>query len=114
MDIRPRRQPKRLDQRLKNHMQMHYKITTEPHAAEHSITLLLNGKFGEDAIPEIEESILRARSTHEKIYLDLSEVTLVDRKTVEYFSQAACNVTLVNCPIYLRRWITKGSDESDN
>lgn len=95
-------------------MQMHYKIITEAHPAERSITLLLNGKFGEEAIPELEESILRARCSHERIYLDLSEVTLVDRKTVEYFSQAGRDVTLVNCPIYLRRWITRGSDESEN
>ncbi len=93
---------------------MLYKITTEPHPAGHSITLLLNGKIGEEAIPEIEQSILRARCTHEKVFLDLSEVTLVDRKTVEFFSQAGSDVKLVNCPIYLRRWITKGSDESEN
>jgi anti-anti-sigma regulatory factor len=91
---------------------MHYKITTEPHPSQHSVTLLLNGTLGEEAIPELEESILRAKRSHERIYLDLSEVTLVDRKTVEYFSKAGCDVTLVNCPIYLRRWITKGSDAS--
>lgn len=95
-------------------MQMQYKITAEPHPCEHSITLLLNGKFGEETIPEIEASILRARCSNARIFLDLSEVTLVDRKTVEYFSQAGCDVTLVNCPIYLRRWITRGSDEGEN
>jgi ABC-type transporter Mla MlaB component len=93
---------------------MHYKITTEPHPAGRSVTLLLNGKFGEDTIPEIEKLIVRARCSHEKIFLDLSEVTLVDRKTVEYFSHASRDVTLVNCPVYLRRWITRGSDESEN
>jgi len=42
-------------------------------------------------------------------------VTLVDRKAVEYLSiQAARNVKLVNCPVYLRRWITQGSESAEN
>ncbi len=95
-------------------MQTHYKITTEPHPAERSITLLLNGKFSEDAIPELDQSISQARGSHARIYLDLSEVTLVDRKAVQYFSeQAEHDVRLVNCPIYLRRWIVQVSDEVD-
>ena len=95
-------------------METPYKITTEPHPAERSITFLLDGKFSEDAIPELEHSISEARGSHARIYLDLSEVTLVDRKTVEYFSeQAEHNVRLVNCPVYLRRWIAQVSDEVD-
>ena len=44
---------------------------------------------------------------------DLSEVTLVDRKAVQYISeQAGSDVKLVNCPIYLRRWIKQVSDEA--
>ncbi len=96
-------------------MRTHYKITAAAHPAERSITLLLNGKFSEEAIPELQESILRARGTHQRIYLDLSEITLVDRKAVEYLSgQAGPDVKLVNCPIYLRRWIANGSDENEN
>jgi len=87
-------------------METHYKITAEPHPGESSVTLLLNGKFGEDALPELEESISQARDAHQQIYIDLSEVTLVDRKAVQYFSDQACDhVKLVNCPVYLRRWI---------
>jgi hypothetical protein len=48
------------------------------------------------------------------VYIDLSEVTLVDRKAVEYISeQAAQDVKLVNCPVYLRRWIKQVSDDSE-
>ena len=90
-------------------MDTHYKIIREPHAAEDAVTLLLNGKFSEDALPELEQSISEARHAQQRIYIDLSEVTLVDRKAVQYFSdQAAQNVELVNCPIYLRRWIMAG------
>jgi len=39
-------------------------------------------------------------------------VTLVDRKAVQYFSEQACeDVKLVNCPMYLRRWIAQVCDE---
>ena len=87
-------------------METHYKITTEPHPGESSVTLLLNGKFGEDALPELQQSISQARGAHQQIYIDLSEVTLVDRKAVQYFSDQACDdVKLVNCPVYLRCWI---------
>jgi anti-anti-sigma regulatory factor len=93
-------------------MQTHYKITTEPHPADRSVTLLLNGKFSEDAIPELEQSIADARGAHQRIFIDLSEVTLVDRKAVQYISdQASSDIKLVNCPIYLRRWIKEVSDE---
>ncbi len=96
-------------------METHYTITMEPHPAERSVTLLLNGKFSEDALVELEQSICEARGAHQRIYIDLSEVTLVDRKAVQYFSeQAGHDVKLVNCPIYLRRWIRQASDEVEN
>lgn len=91
---------------------MTYKITPEPHPAERSITLLLDGKFSEDALPALRQSISAARQTSQKIYIDLSEVTLVDRKAVQYFSQqAADDVKIVNCPVYLRHWIRQVTDE---
>jgi ABC-type transporter Mla MlaB component len=96
-------------------MEAHYKITLEPHPLEPAITLLLNGRFSEDALPDLEHSIAQARGAHQRIYIDLSEVTLVDRKAVQYFSkQATRDVKLVNCPIYLRRWIGQVSDEIEN
>lgn len=96
-------------------MQTHYKITTELHPAECSVTLLLNGKFSEDALAELDQSIAEARGAHQRIYIDLSEVTLVDRKAVRYFTELADpDLKLVNCPIYLRRWIAQVGDEIEN
>ena len=95
-------------------MQPHYKITAEANPAERAVTLLLNGKFSEDALPALKQTISEARCLHQRIYLDLSEVTLVDRKAVQYFSEQAIeNVKLINCPIYLRSWIPKVSDETE-
>ncbi|HZQ51886.1 MAG TPA: STAS domain-containing protein [Bryobacteraceae bacterium] len=85
-------------------METYYKIT-----AERSVTFVLNGKVGEEAIPELRESISEARQADRHVYIDLSEVTLMDRKAVQYFSeQAERDVTLVNCPIYLKHWIRRG------
>jgi anti-anti-sigma regulatory factor len=95
-------------------MESNYKIISAPHPAGQSITLLLNGKFSEDALPELEQSISEARDTNRRVLIDLSEVTLVDRKAVQYFSQQASqDVKLVNCPIYLRRWISQVTDETE-
>ena len=88
-----------------------YTITRESHPGESSITLLLNGRFSEDALPELEQSIADARGARQRVVIDLSEVTLVDRKTVQYFSeQAVSDIKLINCPVYLLRWITQVSN----
>ena len=90
-----------------------YTITREPQPGGNSITLLLNGRFSEDALPELEQSIAEARGARKCVVIDLSEVTLVDRKTVQYFSeQAVSDVKLINCPVYLLRWITQVSNEN--
>ena len=95
-------------------MRTDYKITAATNPGECSVTFLLNGKFSEDAIPELASSISEACGAQQKVYIDLSEVTLVDRKTVQYFSeQAQQNIKLVNCPVYLRRWIGQVSDEAE-
>jgi len=93
-------------------MHNHCRITTEIHPGESSVTLMLNGKLGEESLPALEQSIGEARQSNCRIYIDLSEVTLVDRILVRYMStQASRGITLVNCPIYLRRWITQVPDE---
>jgi anti-anti-sigma regulatory factor len=95
-------------------MDTQYEIRSEPHPVERAVTLLLNGKFSEDALPALEHSILEAKDSNRAVYIDLSEVTLVDRKAVQYFSaQVAQNVKLVNCPIYLRRWIVQEKEGRD-
>jgi anti-anti-sigma regulatory factor len=88
-----------------------YKITTEPSAR--FVTILLNGKFSEDSLAALDESIAAARGVNQEVVMDLSEVTLVDRKAVQYLvDQTSHNVRIVNCPVYLRRWIAQVSDES--
>jgi anti-anti-sigma regulatory factor len=87
------------------------KITTQP--SEEIVTILLNGKLSEDSLAALEESLAAARGKHQHVVMDLSEVTLVDRKAVQYLAdQSSDDIRIINCPDYLRRWITQVSDES--
>lgn len=91
-------------------MSASYKITTQP--SETFVTVLLNGNFSEDSLAALKASLAEAREENREVVVDLSEVTLVDRKAVQYLvDQTSNNVKIVNCPVYLRRWITKVSDE---
>ena len=91
-----------------------FTIVAEPHPADRSVTILLNGIFREESLPELEDSICRARQERQHVLIDLSEVTLVDRKAVQYFAkQPVEEVKLINCPAYLRHWITPESSESE-
>jgi hypothetical protein len=91
-----------------------FRIVAEPHPADRTVTILLNGILREEFLPELEDSICRARQARQRVFIDLSEVTLVDRKAVEYFAnQPGEEVTLINCPAYLRRWIAPQSSESE-
>ena len=91
-------------------MSSSYKITSSP--SDQAITILLNGKLSEDSLVALDESITAARNGYREITMDLSEVTLVDRKTVQYLAnQSSQDIKIVNCPVYLRRWITQVNDE---
>jgi hypothetical protein len=48
------------------------------------------------------------------VIIDLRDVTLVDVATVKCLARAeAAGVMLVNCPDYVRRWITAEAHRSD-
>ena len=75
-----------------------------------AVTLQLNGQVGETALAELEQSIDAAQHRHQPVVVDLSEVTLVDRKAVAYLlEQAGRGVRLINCPVYLSQWLRGGA-----
>jgi anti-anti-sigma regulatory factor len=91
-----------------------YTIQTQTDPSRDTVVLLLNGKFGEDALPELERSIAAAKHARRRVDIDLSEVTLLDRAIARYFSERASNgVRLVNCPNYLRQWIPQVINETE-
>ncbi len=80
-----------------------------------SLTLAIAGKVSQEALPEIALLIDHGRRDHEKVLLDLSEVTLLDPAAAQFFADLfQGGVRLVNCPGYLRRWIVRDNDESED
>ena len=80
-----------------------------------SLTLAIAGKVSLEALPEIALLIDHGRRDHEKVILDLSEVTLLDPAAAQFFAeQFRGGVRLVNCPFYIRRWILRENDESED
>jgi hypothetical protein len=97
---------------MENAMEHRCSILLESDPASGAITLSIRGKLDGEAIATLESSLRGPRAERMRIYVDLSEVTLVDHETVRYLSGARQpDVTYVNCPDYLRRWIF--SDVSD-
>lgn len=73
-----------------------------------SMTLALAGNVSEDALPEIDRLIHDGTRIQKQVALDLSEVTLMDRAAARFFAQQAKRgIELVNCPIYLKHWISR-------
>ena len=86
-------------------------ITTVSSDQADSLTLAISGNVSQDALPEIALLIDRARRDHEKVILDLGEVTLLDRAAAQFFAdQFEGGVRLVNCPVYIRRWIVQDAN----
>ena len=69
-------------------------------------TITLSGRIEEQQLSEL-ETVLQ----HEAgpIVLDLTELRLVHREAVKFFSKCEdSGIELKNCPSYVRGWIDKG------
>ncbi len=75
-----------------------------------SLTLALAGTVSEDTLPAIALLIDHGRRDHVKVILDLSEVTLLDPAAALFLAdQFRIGVRLINCSVYIRRWIVRES-----
>jgi anti-anti-sigma regulatory factor len=79
-----------------------------------SVILAIAGNINGEAVVEIASLIDHERREHERVILDLSEVTLLDPAAAQFFTeQFREGVRLLNCPVYIRRWIAReANDES--
>jgi anti-anti-sigma regulatory factor len=69
-----------------------------------SITLGLSGHVSLETLSEIERLVAGG---HKQVVLDLSEVTLLDRDAAVFFGEELSRgVELVNCPPYIKDWIS--------
>jgi anti-anti-sigma regulatory factor len=70
-----------------------------------AVVLALSGIMDHEHAARLQE--LLANETHSHVTLDLQNVTLVDRAAVEFLAGVeAAGIQLVNCPDYVRTWIT--------
>ena len=69
-------------------------------------TLALTGKCNGTSLGELRRAIERARRSHKQIVIDLSEVTLLDKPSMQFLAaQTREDVKLTNCPEYIEPWI---------
>ena len=67
--------------------------------------LRLSGQIDEDHLVQLQAEIRRYRP---RLVCDLTEATLVDRAVVQFLAaREGEGIELVNCPRYIREWITK-------
>ena len=72
------------------------------------VVIKLSGRMDVENIGEL-ETLLRNEADDRRIVLDLRDLTLVDQDAVSFLKHCEeDNITLKNCPAYIREWITRG------
>ena len=81
------------------------KITTYRESPE-SLKVCLCGQFTGEYVSELQKTLWPEDTETEKIALDLSNVTFVDREAMVFLCGAKSrNVAIENIPSYVIRWI---------
>ena len=71
------------------------------------VVFTLSGEIEEQQIPEL-EALIRSEAKGRPIVLDLKDVTLAVREAISFLEGCETDgVTLLNCPAYVREWITR-------
>ena len=76
-------------------------------SANEQVVFALSGRMAQDDIAEL-EALISSEAQDRSIVLDLKDVTLVGRDAINFLE--CCegdNITLTNCPAYVREWITR-------
>jgi len=72
---------------------------------DESVVFILSGRIEGETLAELSRVIgLEARDHN--LVLDMKDITLVDQSAIQFLARCeAENVTLENCPAYIREWI---------
>ena len=76
-------------------------------AANGEVVIKLSGRMDAENIGEF-ETLVRQETDGRGIVLDLKDLALVDQDAVSFLK--CCeehNITIKNCPAYIREWITR-------
>ena len=72
------------------------------------VVIKLSGRMDVENIGELEALVCK-QADGRSIVLDLRDLTLVDQDAVSFLKRCEeDNITLKNCPAYIREWITRG------
>jgi hypothetical protein len=87
--------------RLKRTRMMH-RIERSTNAR--GVTFVLSGEMDGDHVAEL-EALMTAESNR-PVFLDLADVTLVNREAIEFLARVeTAGAVLIDCPEYVRSWI---------
>jgi anti-anti-sigma regulatory factor len=78
------------------------KITTTRKESD-SLTVHLCGQLTSEYVPELEKALNPTEAP--QIALDMSNVTFVDRKAMEFLCGVKSRISIENIPSYVMRWI---------
>lgn len=78
------------------------KITTTENESK-SVTVHLCGQLTGEYVPELEKALQPEGAP--RISLDMSNVTFVDRKAMEFLCGVKSRISIENIPSYVMRWI---------
>jgi ABC-type transporter Mla MlaB component len=71
------------------------------------VRFMLSGRLDDEYLPELRR-LIEAEEPLRPLTLDLRDVKLVDREAVRFLAEwEASDVTLANCPQYVREWIVR-------
>ena len=81
-------------------------------AANGEVVFKLSGRMDAENLTEL-KTLFSAEANGLRIVLDLKDLTLVDQDAVSFLNRCeADNITLKNCPAYIREWITRERNQS--
>ena len=85
-----------------------FKIEAKPDVTG-TVRLALAGSLHANSLGELRRAIDRARRQRvHRAALDLSEITLADRASIDFLAQQHRDeIELLNCPAYLEPWIER-------
>ncbi len=77
-----------------------------------AVLFALSGGIDSEHVTEL-ETLIRAEENGRRIVIDLKDVTLAGEDGIVFLAECeAGNITLVNCPPYIREWITRQNNAS--